>query len=369
MRRVFKYFFVSVFAFLFFIGDSVAIESSVYELIPVGSTLDVVTEHFVYNSVRLNGNLLEFEAVNFGSVKAPVSISVALFDENKKNVGMVNYCSTKDYDSSFANTKLAANDWIYYSIVVKDKYFGKKKGLNDVKYISVIGDNAYCKVGGASNYLGKTIEEIKPKDMVTNSDLKENNTVIDNMLDKVLGKIDLSTIVSWVVLFFIYFIFSTLVNTLSFQMYRKGNLLSWIPLLNVYLGIKFSFGGIVSLTYLIIVLVCGLIGFSLMKSVLLIGVAIASVVVIIKIITKKYDLFVIGGSNIKLSSYNKDFSTNKNNPSQKVETSNPLVDFMKNIAKREVLDDDDKKDDFKTSPFNWNQQEDDDNDDDLGQFL
>ena len=29
----------------------------------------------------------------------PISISVGLFDENRKNIGMINYCSSYDLDS------------------------------------------------------------------------------------------------------------------------------------------------------------------------------------------------------------------------------------------------------------------------------
>ena len=137
-------------------------------LIPVDTNASVKTLKFDYNNFVYNskiddkGNsLITFESIkNNNVIKSFVSINLLLFDEGKKNIGFVAYCTDKDLDSNYADFELAGKSSAPFSIRVVSKYFVSGKNSKDVKYISILDDNKYCQIGGYDKYKGLTLDEI-----------------------------------------------------------------------------------------------------------------------------------------------------------------------------------------------------------------
>lgn len=136
------------------------------ELIPVNTETTIVTNNFSYKSFYYSNQGNDKNAIIFKSIKnlsdkeKPISISVGLFDKDRKNIGTVNYCSSKTDKSEATKATLAGKTEASYSIEVSRKYLGKNKSLNDIKYISVLSDNINCRTSGSKDYLNQTIEEI-----------------------------------------------------------------------------------------------------------------------------------------------------------------------------------------------------------------
>ena len=95
-----------------------AIDYQVNSLIPSDSLATVNTTKFNYNNfiyhsqLDVDGNAsLEFAGIkNNSHMKTPVSINVLLFDESKKNIGFLTYCSDKDLSSNNYGYKLGDNE-------------------------------------------------------------------------------------------------------------------------------------------------------------------------------------------------------------------------------------------------------------------
>lgn len=154
------------------------------ELIPVNTETTIVTDNFSYKNFYYNDNELEAETLKnnfiiFGNIKnlrdeeLPVSISVGLFDEEKKNIGTINYCSTSDKTSVVAGTILKPDEERSYVIEVNKKILAPEKSVKDIKYIAVLNDNINCRIAGSQDYVGKKVEEIK---VTKNSILEYNST-------------------------------------------------------------------------------------------------------------------------------------------------------------------------------------------------
>ena len=161
--------------YLFFVVLFVSIVQNVYAddyktntLIPVNTVASVETDkfdykNFVYNStVDAKGNAtIKFETIQNNTLsKTAISINVLLFDESKKNIGFLTYCTDKDVSSDNAGFKFKANQAVPFTISVTKRYFVEGKLPKDVRYIAVRDENRYCQIGGYDNYKGLTIEEI-----------------------------------------------------------------------------------------------------------------------------------------------------------------------------------------------------------------
>ncbi len=153
------------------------------ELIPVDTKTTIVTEHFSYQDFYYNDNKMEASTLKnnfiiFGNIKnisdeeLPVSISVGLFDADKKNIGIVNYCSTFDKVSVVAGTILKPEEEKTYVIEVNKKYLPEDKSVNDIKYIAILSENINCRVTGSQEFIGKKVEDIK----IGKTSLLENST-------------------------------------------------------------------------------------------------------------------------------------------------------------------------------------------------
>lgn len=156
------------------------------ELIPVDTETTIVTDNFSYKNFYYNDNKMEAEALKnnfiiFGGIKnlrdedSPVSISIGIFDEDKKNIGTINYCSTNDKTSAVAETILKPDEERSYVIEVNKKVLATNKTVKDVKYIAVLDDNINCRTAGSQDFVGKKVEEIK---VTKNSILEYSSTKI-----------------------------------------------------------------------------------------------------------------------------------------------------------------------------------------------
>ncbi len=167
MKKRLCYLFL-ILALFVFIPDVYADDYKINELIPVNTVASVETDKFDYKNfvydptIDGSGNAsIKFEGIQNNTLsKTAVSIDVLLFDEQKKNIGFLTYCTDKDISSENAGFKIRANQVVPFTIPVTSRYFAKGKAPADVKYIAVRDENRYCQIGGYTNFEGLTIEEI-----------------------------------------------------------------------------------------------------------------------------------------------------------------------------------------------------------------
>lgn len=240
---------------------------------------------FVYDTnPDLNGNTY----INFSSIhnnklsKTAVSIDLLLFDEQKKNIGMVTYCSDKDISSDYAGFKLEGDQESSFVIKVVKKYLVAGHNPVDVKYVAVLDENKYCQIGGYDKYYGLTLDQI----VQGGYNGKEGNGIFKN---KELVMLIIFAIIGLTV----YISYGNILNYLYKRMYGKSTFLVYVPLANIFISVKMAFGGIVSKIFIALYIVSALLAFLNIK--FLFGVfnfiaVLAFIVVIIKIATKKYDL-------------------------------------------------------------------------------
>ena len=329
MKRFLK---VLLFTFVFFYVANVNAQSyDVGTLIPVNNSATVETDTFTYNDINFNNydnsgyRLISFQSItrkSSGNSPIPISINVLLFDSEEKNIGYVTYCSEKDYDGDYSGYTIKSSQSSPFTIKLVKKYFVNKDDtlksqytFNDIAYYSVLDDNHFCKVGGYDKYKGLTLEQINSGEL-SNAKTKTVFNFSD-IIPSISGGV-LVIVISLLIVFIALFIFGSILNALYKRMYAEKTALAYIPITNSYVCVKLAFGKIVSLIYIILFFVSiplSFVGVGMIFSSLL-GVfcSIAFIVVIIKLITKKYDLFYFEPSvksNInQVSNYNSDVSTN-----------------------------------------------------------
>ena len=125
------------------------------ELIPINTKTTIVTPNFSYKKLYYNQ---ETHSIDFAGIKnisdnnLPLSISIALFGSNKKNLSIVNYCSQEII--------LTSKEEIQYTIKVASEDLPDDISIEDVKYIAILGDNITCRTTGTGEFVGKRVEEI-----------------------------------------------------------------------------------------------------------------------------------------------------------------------------------------------------------------
>ena len=328
MKRFLK---VLLFTFVFFCVANVNAQSyDVGTLIPVNNSATVETDTFTYNDINFNNydnsgyRLISFQSItrkSSGNSPIPISINVLLFDSDEKNIGYVTYCSEKDYDGDYSGYTIKSSQSSPFTIKLVKKYFVNKDDtlksqytFNDIAYYSVLDDNHFCKVGGYDKYKGLTLEQINSGEL-SNAKTKKTFNFSD-IIPSISGGV-LVIVISLLIVFIALFIFGSILNALYKRMYAERTALAYIPIANSYVCVKLAFGKIVSLVYIILFFVSiplSFVGIGMIFSSLLgIFCSIAFIVVIIKLITKKYDLFYFEPSvksNInQVTNYNSDVST------------------------------------------------------------
>ena len=125
------------------------------ELIPEGIKTTIVTKHFSYRQLYYDKttNKVHFTSIkNIFDTSLPLSVSIALFDEDKKNVGIIHWCDK--------NNNVGAGVEIPFEIEVTSDYLGEEKTKEDIKYIAIMEDNFTCKTDKSQIYIGQRIDEI-----------------------------------------------------------------------------------------------------------------------------------------------------------------------------------------------------------------
>ena len=121
------------------------------ELIPVNIKTTIVTKRFSYRKFFYDNKVIKFDSIkNLTNDNIPISISIGLFNKDKKNIGTINYC---DYT-------IKPKEEIEYEIPVTKEYISDKYDLDDIKYIAVLSDNKDCRTTGSLEYVGQTVKEI-----------------------------------------------------------------------------------------------------------------------------------------------------------------------------------------------------------------
>lgn len=132
---------------------------SIRELIPTDIETTVVGDKYSYQGIYFNAtksetkkNYIIFRAIaNISTEDLPLSFSIGLFGEDKKNIGTIHICEDT----------LRPKESKPYEIEVTKEYLGKDYNVKDVKYIAVIGENTTCRnKTGKDEYIGQKVEEI-----------------------------------------------------------------------------------------------------------------------------------------------------------------------------------------------------------------
>lgn len=163
---------IKIVLFLVVIVGMIHVEAANYEereLIPVNIETTIVTNNFSYKGFYYNKNgndkdkkdYIVFKSIqNLDREERPISISIAFFNKNKKNIGTMNYCATESKNKVVSQELLNSKEEISYSIEVTKDYLGKDYSKDDIEYIAVLSDNKICRATGADEYIGQTVEEI-----------------------------------------------------------------------------------------------------------------------------------------------------------------------------------------------------------------
>ena len=314
-------------------------------LYPVDSVISIQTKNFSYSEMKFNSGVKDrngYPVISFGSITnnskstkpIPISIDILMFDSSQKNIGFITYCSEKDLDTDYSGAVIRQNESLPFNLSIVKKYFVKEKSYSDVAYFSVLDDNEYCKVGAYDKYEGLTFEEIK------NGITKTEKSPADNINDLIFS---LSAGVGFIgvfifILLFVYIIYGVILNALYKRMYAEKTVLAYLPFTNIYITIKLAFGSMIAKIYMIVYFLSfGLVFLHLeiLTAILSLVSGVAFILVIIKLITGKYDLLYFEPSvnntnnNVASNEYN-NYSNNVNNnvsTGYTPDTSNSVLDL------------------------------------------
>ena len=314
-------------------------------LYPIDSVISIQTKNFSYSGMKFNSGVKDrngYPVISFGSITnnskstkpIPISIDILMFDSSQKNIGFITYCSEKDLDTDYSGAVIRQNESLPFNLSIVKKYFVKEKSYSDVAYFSVLDDNEYCKVGAYDKYEGLTYEEIK------NGITKTEKSPADKINDLIFS---LGAGVGFIgvfifILLFVYIIYGVILNALYKRMYAEKTVLAYLPFTNVYITIKLAFGSMIAKIYMILYFLSfGLVFLHLeiLTAILSLVSGVAFILVIIKLITGKYDLLYFEPSvnntnnNVGLNEYN-NYSNNVNNnviTDYTPDTSNSILDL------------------------------------------
>ena len=314
-------------------------------LYPIDSVISIQTKNFSYSGMKFNSGVKDrngYPVISFGSITnnskstkpIPISIDILMFDSGQKNIGFITYCSEKDLDTDYSGAVIRQKESLPFNLSIVNKYFVKEKSYSDVAYFSVLDDNEYCKVGAYDKYEGLTYEEIK------NGITKTEKSPADKINDLIFS---LGAGVGFIgvfifILLFVYIIYGVILNALYKRMYAEKTVLAYLPFTNVYITIKLAFGSMIAKIYMILYFLSfGLVFLHLeiLTAILSLVSGVAFILVIIKLITGKYDLLYFEPSvnntnnNVGLNEYN-NYSNNVNNnviTDYTPDTSNSILDL------------------------------------------
>ena len=341
MKKLIKYLLI---VFVCIVGFNVNAETyNVKDLIPVDTSATVDTELFTYDGFSYNSTLdakgyahLTFSGITSKATsKVPISINVLLYDENQINVGFLTYCTDQDYSTDNNRRKISPGERISFDIPVTKRYFptnlDEENGPSKVKYISVLDDNEYCNVGGYDKYIGLSHDDVVKG--ITTKDVDGENLISQFTIFILQDGVKTIALITLFTLIFL-FIQGIILNMLHSKMFIDSTLLAYVPIGCNYVAVKCAFGPKIAKIYIILLLL------SIPLSLVVVGIFISAIcglvsgiaflLVLIKLITKKYDLCY----------YDPEVRNVNNNV--KVELSKPQVENSVNTKKEETLDNDDE---------------------------
>lgn len=297
--------FILVLSLLFISTDVYAGDYSLKELIPVTDEANVYSKTFNYTGVKFEpssdgkaNGVLRFNGIlNNTSSRKPPSFNILLFDGAKKNIGYITYCAEKDYGSDNSMFYIPGKESKPFSINVTSRYFGGNekdyKGIvhepGEILYYSFYSDNSYCQIGGYTKYIDLTIEDIVGGEVnFDNKDIDEKLKMNELILYLPYLLIGLVALIGY----------GLLLNSLYKRMHARTSILSYIPMTNLYIAVKLAFGKKIAWGFYLLCILSLFIAYSsssMTFTYILIGlVGVATLIDIIKLITGKYDMFVVG---------------------------------------------------------------------------
>ena len=225
-------------------------EYSLMELIPVEETASVSTEIFDYKRFKYETDIpnetygvLEFDSVyNKTRFEKPISVSVLLFNEDKINIGLVNYCSTKDLSGEYAQLKVGAKSSTKFTIYIDRNYFTGNYIRSDVKYIAIVDSNEKCYIGEENKYAGLTMADIK----VGRVSPDYNKYSIFYYLSFIVNMGIYAFLACLMVIMSIYTYLAIVMNRLNKEMFNKKTKLTFIPFVRIAISMNISFGRILA---------------------------------------------------------------------------------------------------------------------------
>lgn len=300
MKKLFSF---VLFFICFFVGyiDVFAKEYEALELIPISESASVDTEHFTYDGISfstVNGDFNIISAKNKTKKENYLTISILLFDNDSKNIGLISYCSRKDLDGQYSQVKVNPGALSPMEFNTKDRYLVGNRTYYDVYYYAVLDDNYDCRSISENKYEGLTIDEIMNGKVSSNY---VDSSWINNFFRKYnikdfLGYI-IALIVTHLVLSILFAIFNTMIT-------GKGNILAFIPIINLFFGFKLALGIVYTILYSILVIIALLMFIFKSNFILLIVIGviyvIALIICIYKMITTNYRKFYLEDKLLKL---------------------------------------------------------------------
>ena len=339
----------------------------VLEYIPVDNEANVYTDKFDYKNFVFSSevndkgdHLLKFETIhNNNRSTSAVSINLLIFDADKNNIGLLSYCSDKDNASKNSGFKIVGGNSVPFEIIIDSSYFVSGKSMNEAYYVAVLDDNKYCKIEDNNKYAGLSLEDIVST-INDSDDSSFFSSIGDLFSDVYLLTILLITIVVLIVLAGLGFLF----NNLYRKMYGKSTILAYIPIVNFFISMEMAFGKIVASIYMVFLIISVIAYFFKIRIILYIflGIFIISIIiVIIKIITGKYELFYLEPS---MDSSDSVFNDNSSDNMDALNLDyNDLTSSNTQTSLQDVLN---KNDSTKESIPELNQDE--DSEDDFSEF-
>ena len=296
-------YFILVLFFLFQLVSVNAVENSKLNLISKDSPSSLDTETFNYKNISFSNSRFNFESItNNTGKKLPVSINVLLFDKDKENIGFVTYCSEKDLDSEYAQYNLKPKQSTSFYINISKKYFVEGKSISDISYYSILDDNKYCHIGGYDKYKGKSYDQIS-KDLGSSTSVDDSNTQTNKIIEYFQNSDIKGKIIPIIIIVLILIFRGVITNILYKIMYADAPMLSYLPVGTDYVSIKLAFGDLVAKYFVIsniIVLALSFMEFFRAFAYIYAFIGIAGfIIVIIKLITKKYDMLMLTKDKIK----------------------------------------------------------------------
>lgn len=192
MKKIIKI--MKILLVLVFVLSSKSVYADSYkmmELIPKDKMVTIRGDQLLYKDIELkDGKIVIGEIKNITDEKKSITISIGLFGSDRRNITIINYCSTED---ALETNGVTEN----YQIPIDEDKFDKDKTLGDVKYYAIIGENKSCRLGGAKEYVGEKISRIN---RLGNNALPSSVTMLLNIVKYF--------IIGFVILFLYKFLFT-----------------------------------------------------------------------------------------------------------------------------------------------------------------